>query len=396
MTTSTSMQRRVRRIGVVTVARSDYGIYRPVLREIAGRSNLCLKLIVAADHLAARGGMTVMEIEADGFEVSRRVPMSPSGDSALGVARAMAQGLAGFADAYQRLRPDILLVLGDRFEMHAAVSAAMPFRVPVAHIHGGELTEGAMDNQFRHAISKMSHLHFVATEACRRRLLNMGEEPWRVTVSGAPGLDNLKEIQPVSRREFMTSVNLPEEARFILVTFHPETLSNASPERHMTELIAALDKCGLAVVFTSPNVDTGHRIIERMIRASVRTNRAFRLVGNMGTKMYFSAMKHAECMAGNSSSGIIEAAAFRLPVVNAGDRQRGREHGKNVVDVPCGRTRIAAAIRLATGPEFKKRLRGLRNPYGDGHAAERIVNVLSAIQSNRRLVTKVFWNSAEG
>ncbi len=385
------MKRQPKNIGVITVARSDYGIYRPVLRRIIENKNLSLRLIVAADHLTRRGGMSIRAIQADGFPVRHRVPMTPVTDTAEGVALAMARGLAGFAKIYHRHRPDLIMALGDRFEMYAAVAAAAPFCIPVAHLHGGELTEGAMDNQFRHSISKLSHLHFVATSRCRRRLLRMGEEPERIFVTGAPGLDNIHETPVLSRAELMAALRLPPSARFVLATFHPETLSGARLGQSVRAFLSALEECGLPVVFTAPNVDMGHRRVEAMIRAVLRRRPDFRLFANMGAAMYFAAMRFAQAMVGNSSSGIIEAASFRLPVVNIGDRQRGREHGRNVVDVPCRHEQILLAIRRVTRPDFRRGLAGLRNPYGNGRAAPRIVRVLENLPPSQELITKKFF-----
>ena len=379
-----------RTISVVTTARSDYGIYRPVLREILKRRELCLRLIVAADHLSARGGMTVREIEADGFPVSDRIPMQPASDTAAGIAGAMARGLAGFAKAYQTHRPDILLVLGDRFEMYTAVAAAMPFGIPVAHLHGGELTEGAMDNQFRHSISKMSHIHFAATTGSGRRLLQMGEESWRVTVTGAPSLDNLSEVSLMSRSRLESEAGMSLDPPPLLVTFHPVTLEPGKAECHTLELLAALDLAGLPVLFTYPNIDMESCVIIRAVRHFVKSHPACRLVKNLGTSRYFSMMKYAAAMVGNSSSGIIEAASFGLPVVNVGNRQLGRAHGRNVVDVPCDRTHIAKAISKVTSPAFRQKIKRLQNPYGNGHASVEIVRILLTIPLGHSLIAKRF------
>lgn len=382
--------RITRAISVVTTARSDYGIYRPVLREILKRRELCLRLIVAADHLSKRGGMSVREIESDGFRVSDRIPMQPASDTAADIALAMARGMAGFAKAYQAHRPDILLVLGDRFEMHTAVAAAMPFGIPVAHLHGGELTEGAMDNQFRHSISKMSHIHFTATTGSRRRLLQMGEEPWRVTVTGAPSLDNLRDISLMSRSRLESETGMKLDSPPLLVTLHPVTLEPGKAGYHTMELLAALDRVDLPVIFTYPNIDMESGVIIREVRSFVKSHQACRLVKNLGTSRYFSMMKYAAAMVGNSSSGIIEAASFGLPVVNVGNRQRGRMHGKNVVDVPCDRTHIVKAIRQVTSPAFRHKIKRLKNLYGDGHASVEIVRVLRTVPLGHSLVTKRF------
>ncbi len=380
----------MRTIGVVTVARSDYGIYLPVLRRIQDDPDLQLHLLVAGAHLAPAFGLTVRDIEADGFPIGERVEMLLSSDTPTSIAKSMGLGIIGFAQAYERRRPDILLVLGDRFEMHAAVTAALPFNIPVAHIHGGELTLGAMDDALRHAITKMSHLHFVATQVYAQRVIQMGEEPWRVTVSGAPGLDNLYGARLFSREELGAQLGLEPHVPFLLVTVHPVTLEHEQTETQMRETLAALAAVGLPVVFTYPNADTRHHTIVQMIHEFTATHPQAQSVVNFGTPGYFSAMRWATAMVGNSSSGIIEAASFKLPVVNIGSRQQGRVRGRNVIDVPCERAAIQTAIEQAMSEEFRAGLADLVNPYGDGHAAERIVERLKSVPLDSRLLHKRF------
>ncbi len=380
----------MRTIGVVTVARSDYGLYLPVLRRIQAEPDLRLHLIVAGTHLSPDFGLTVREIERSGFPIGERVEMLLSSDTPEGIAKSMGLGTIGFAQAYARFRPDILLVLGDRFEMHAAVVAALPFAIPVAHIHGGELTLGAIDDALRHSITKMSHLHFVATEEYARRVIQMGEEPWRVTVSGSPGLDSLLSTRPLSRAELERRYRLDLSAPFLLVTYHPVTLEIEQLETQMNELLAALDEVGMVTVFTYPNADTRSRLVIQMTREYAATRPHVQVVVNLGTPGYVSAMRLAAAMVGNSSSGIIEAASFRLPVVNIGTRQQGRTRGKNVIDVGYGREEIVAGIRKAISPEFRAGLTDLVNPYGDGHAAERIVRRLKEVELNDQLLRKKF------
>jgi len=317
--------------------------------------------------------------------------MMLSSDTPEGVAKSMGLGTIGFAQAYARSRPDILLVLGDRFEMHAAVVAALPFGIPVAHIHGGELTLGAMDDALRHSITKMSHLHFVATEDYARRVIQMGEEPWRVLVSGSPGLDGLLSTPLLSREELERRYRLDLSAPFLLVTYHPVTLEIEQLETQMNELLAALDEVGMTTVFTYPNADTRSRLVIQMTREYAAARPHVRVVVNLGTPGYVSAMRFAAAMVGNSSSGIIEAASFQLPVVNIGSRQQGRARGRNVIDVGYGRQEIVAGIRRAISPEFRASLVDLVNLYGDGHAAERIVRRLKEVELDDRLFRKRFY-----
>ncbi len=380
----------MRTIGVITVSRSDYGAYLPVLRKIQEDPRFKLHLIAAGMHLSPEFGLTVQAIEADGFDVSERVEILLSSDTPQGVSKSMGLGLIGFAQAYARVQPDVLLVLGDRFEMHAGVLAALPFKIPVAHIHGGEISEGAFDDALRHSITKLSHLHFVSTEEYARRVIQMGEESWRVIVSGAPSLDNLRNVVLLGRQELETRFGLFLKADPLLVTYHPVTLEYEQTEWQMTELLAALEAFDLPVVFTLPNADTNGRVIKRMMENCVKDHSKAWIVGNLGMQGYFSLMACAAAMVGNSSSGIIEAASFKLPVVNIGSRQQGRIRGKNVVDVGYSRAEIREAITRTISSSFRADLDGLVNPHGDGHAAERIVRKLNEVKLGDELVVKRF------
>lgn len=375
---------------MVTVGRSDYGIYLPLLRRIQQDPDLKLHLIVSGMHLSPEFGLTVKAIEDDGFEINERVEMLLSSDTPEGVAKSMGLGTIGFAQAYARFHPDILVVLGDRFEMHAAVVAAVPFKIPVAHIHGGELTQGAIDDALRHSMTKMSHLHFVSADVYANRVIQLGEEPWRVETCGALSLDNLSTMHLLTREELAAQfdITLPEE--FLLVTYHPVTLEYEQTEKQVRELLAALDSVGLPVLFTMPNADTSGRVIRKMIEVFISDHPDSREVENLGTQGYFSTMALATAMVGNSSSGIIEAASFSLPVVNVGNRQRGRIRGKNVLDVGCTRAEILAGVKKAVSLEFRTSFRDVVDPYGNGHAAERIVDRLKEVNLENGLLQKRF------
>ena len=377
---------------MVTVARSDYGIYLQVLRRIQSDPDLRLHLMVAGMHLSPEFGMTVRDIERDGFSIGERVEMLLSSDTPEGIAKSMGLGAIGFAEVYARFRPDILVVLGDRFEMHSAVVASLPFNIPVAHIHGGESTEGLIDEPIRHSITKMSHMHFASTEFYARRIVQMGEDPRRVITSGAPSLDNLRELPMLSREELRERHGVDLADPTLLVTFHPVTLEYQDTESHVEELLAALGETDHNVVFTYPNADTrGHMIIQ-MIEEYTSRNPKAQAVVNLGTQAYFSLMSQVVAMVGNSSSGIIEAASFRLPVVNIGDRQRGRIHGENVIDVGYGRKEVLEGIKQAASPQFRESLADLLNPYGDGHAADAIVAGLKEVPINDDLLLKRFYD----
>ena len=379
---------------MVTVGRSDYGIYLPVLRGIQKDPDLTLHLIVSGMHLSPEFGMTVQTIEEGGFPIADRVEMLDSSDSPEGIAKSMGMGTMGFAQSYARFQPDILLVLGDRFEMHAAVVAALPFKLPVAHIHGGEITEGAIDDALRHSITKMSHLHFVATEEYRDRVIQMGEAPWRVTVSGAPSLDNLESIELMDSSQLEARFRLKIDSPPLLVTFHPVTLEYEQTAWQTGELLAALEDTGMPVVFTLPNADTNGRIVARLIREFVDNHSCAQLVDNLGTQGFFSLMPKAAAMVGNSSSGIIEAPSFGLPVVNIGTRQRGRVRASNVIDVDYSRKQILQGVKQALDAEFRERLSDMNNPYGCGNASEKIVERLKEIRIDEDLVVKRFHRVA--
>jgi len=382
----------VRTIGVVTGARSDFGSLVPVLREIQAVPDLRLQLIVSGMHLSPEFGMTVRWIEEEGFQVSDRVEMLVSSDTPEGIAKSMGLGLVGYSQVFARNRPDILVVLGDRFEMHAAALTALPFKIPVAHLHGGELTYGAIDDALRHSITKLSHLHFVATEEYARRVIRMGEEPWRVTLSGAPGLDNLNKVKLLSAHELEARYGLRLSAASLLVTFHPVSLEYEHTGQQVTELLAALNECGMPMVFTMPNADTHGREVMVAVSRFLESHPDAKMVNNLGTQGYFSMMAAAAAMVGNSSSGIVEAASFRLPVVNIGSRQEGRVRPGNVIDVGYNRSEILRGLEIAVSEEFKRGLENLTNPYGDGNASKKIVARLTSVALDQMLLVKRFYD----
>ena len=380
-----------RRIGVVTVGRSDYGHLRSVLDGIRRAPDLELVLFVGGMHLAPEFGQTVREIEADGVPVAERIEMLESGDTPEAVAISTGRGVGGFARAFARRRPDLVVVLGDRFEMLAAAVAALPFALPVAHIHGGEVSEGAIDNQIRHAITKLAHLHFASADVHARRIARMGEEAWRIHAVGAPGLDRLAGLAALPREALARELGLPTEAPWLLVTFHPVTLEFHDTASHVDELLAALEKTDGTLVITYPNADTsGRLIIERLEEFAARHPGRCRLARNLGERHYLSLLRHADMMIGNSSSGLIEAPSFGLPAVNIGARQRGRLRGANVIDVAPAREAIGRGIEGAQAPAFRARARAAANPYGDGRAAPRIVDILRGVPLDARLVQKRF------
>jgi UDP-hydrolysing UDP-N-acetyl-D-glucosamine 2-epimerase len=341
-------------------------------------------------HLVPEFGLTVQSIERDGFPIAARIEMLLGSDTPVAIAKSMGLGVIGFAQAFSTERPDILVVLGDRFEMHAAALAALPFNVPVAHIGGGDVTEGAIDECLRHSITKLSHLHFVASDEQEQRILQMGEEPWRVFVSGALSLDLVRSSSLSSASEMEGKFGFKFDRSFLLVTYHPVTLEYADTGQQIQQFLAALVELDMPVLFTAPNADTAGRIIANAIKEYVAAHPASGLVASLGMMGYFTAMSLCAAMVGNSSSGIIEAASFEAPVVNIGTRQSGRLRGSNVIDCGYSSAEIVAAVRQALKGEFRASLRGLTNPYDTGDASARIVQQLKTVVVDDKLIRKRF------
>ncbi|MBL8502210.1 MAG: UDP-N-acetylglucosamine 2-epimerase (hydrolyzing) [Rhodocyclaceae bacterium] len=378
-------------IAVATVARSDFGLYQPLLERIAADPALELRLLVSGAHFDPRFGPTVREIETAGYAYEPGLAMHPESDDAAGVAQSLGQGVKAFAQAFGARRPDLLVLLGDRTEMLAPALAALPFNIPQAHLYGGKVTEGAIDERVRHALTKMSHLHFVSCQAYAERVLQMGEEPWRVFNYGSPGLDRIHGRQRPSREALCKDVGLDPAQPFLLVTFHPVTLEPGEQDSQVAALLQALEQSGLAVVATYPNADAGSvRIAASLEAFAARYPRGVRLLRNAGSRLYADLMAHAVAMVGNSSSGIGEAPSFELPVVNIGSRQDGAIKAANVIDVGYAAEEVQAGIRRATDSAFRAGLRGLRNPYGDGNASGRIAATLRDTPLDDRLLRKKF------
>lgn len=381
-----------RRVAVVTGSRAEYGLLEPVIRGLRADRRADLKLIVTGTHLEHRHGRTIDEIKEDGHPVAAVVPLGLSDDSPRTIARAMSRGLEGFAEAYRRLAPDVIVVLGDRFEILSAAAAAVPLGIPVAHIHGGETTEGAWDEVIRHSISKLSHLHFPTYEPYARRLRQMGELPSRIFCCGTPALDRLRRLKRLTRAELAREVGLEIASPFAVATYHPETLARDRGLGQLRAMLAALARFPGAIVFTAPNADAGGAAVRREIArfARARPGRA-KLVDSLGHRRYFSALDHADVMIGNSSSGLLEAPFFGLPVVNLGGRQAGRLRRKNVVDVPRPTAAsVSAALRKALEPRFKRSLQSMREIDGTASPARKIVAALLSARLGPELLRKKF------
>ena len=371
------------RVAVVTTSRADYGLLFWLLRAIDEDPEMDLLLYVTGSHLSPEFGSTVNQIEADGFRVARRIEILLASDTPSACSKAMGLALLGVGDALAEDRPAVLVVLGDRFEIAPVALAAVAHGVPVAHVHGGETSEGALDEYYRHAVTKLATLHFPATETYARRILQMGEDPARTHVVGAPGLDHLHRTPLLSRAALAEALGMPLERPTALVTFHPVTTERGRAGEQVEALLSALQaETPLRALFTKANPDVEGRAISRRIAAFCDTDPArFRLVDNLGTQRYLSCMRHLDLLVGNSSSGLTEAPSFGLPVVDVGTRQRGRVAAANVIHVDNDADDIRRGIRLALSSEFRTGLEGLQNPYdryGDGRVSVRIAAALKA------------------
>lgn len=379
-----------RRICVVTSSRADYGLLAPPMRLIREDPDLDLQVIVTGMHLTTEFGFTYRRIEQDGFSVSARVECLQRGDDVASVTKSIGQGVIGFADALQHLRPDIMMVLGDRYEVLAAVQAAHIARVPVAHLCGGDTSDGAFDEGVRHAITKMAHLHFATNQNAARRLRQMGENPDNIHLVGNPGLDQIRDIQRLSREETFASLSIPARPYNLLVTFHPETLAMERSLTQLAELLTALSELGpeFGLVISGPNSDSEGRSFTRRIEDFVSDHENAILRISLGQKLYLSTLSHCDALIGNSSSGLYEAPAFKVPTVNIGDRQRGRLKAESVIDCPAESPAIIQAIIKAMSLDCSR----VENPYGDGKSAPRIVAALKALQEPAALLRKHFYD----
>jgi UDP-hydrolysing UDP-N-acetyl-D-glucosamine 2-epimerase len=381
-----------RKICVFTGTRAEYGLLYWLLKEMQADSRIDLKVLVSGSHLEPEFGETWREIAADGFPIDAKVDMHLDSDAPVAVAKSMALGLAGCAEALDRLKPDLLVVLGDRYEVLAAAEAALLLRIPIAHIHGGEATEGAIDEQMRHAITKMAHLHFAATELYRKRILQMGEAPERIFNVGATGLDHIHNTKLIDRRELERELGFQFGDRNLLVTYHPATLDPASPAAAVGRLLDALDRMPeVCVILTKSNADVGGRAINTAIDDYARRHPGRVLaVSSLGQQRYLSVMAQVDAVVGNSSSGIIEAPAMGKPTVNIGPRQQGRARAPSVIDCPDDMDAIAAAIGLALSARAQANASRRESPYRAGGASKRIKNVLATVELEGLLAKRIY------
>lgn len=380
----------MKRIGIMTGTRAEYGLLKSLMQEINKDNDLELYLIVSGMHLSPEFGMTYKEIEEDGFEINAKVEMLLSSDSPAGISKSIGLGVIGFADEFQRADLDMLILLGDRYEALSAAICAMVMRIPIAHLHGGELTEGAIDEGIRHSITKMSYLHFTSTEQYRNRVIQLGENPERVFYVGALGVENIKKINLMTKEELEKSIHFEIDENTVVVTYHPVTLENNTVEEQFLNLLEVLDRNPkIRMIFTKANADTNGRIVNELIDkyAAQNSERACAFM-SLGQKRYLSALKYCRIVIGNSSSGIIEAPSFGKPIINIGDRQKGRICADSVIN--CGYTQqeIQQAMETALTKEFENKASNCRNPYEKENTAANIISVIKDYLLNDKIKLK--------
>jgi len=363
------------KICVVTGTRAEYGLLYPILKKIKSSNELELQLVATTMHLSGDFGLTYKQIEEDGFKIDEKIENLLSSDTKSAITKSTGLGMILLSDVYARLKPDIILLLGDRYETFAAATTAMLMNIPIAHIHGGEITEGAVDEQIRHAITKTSYLHFTSTKQYRDRIIQMGEHPLRVFNSGAPGIDNIKNSKFISKKLLEKDLNWCFGTKSALFTYHPETLLANDTSSDIETIFNLIVKSDLNILFTYANADNGGRVINQKIEEFCQSNpKKYKVVKSLGQLRYLSSMKYVNLLIGNTSSGIIEAASFQKPVVNIGDRQKGRLRNANVID--CDISSLATTVEYALSSEFLDKCKNVKNIYGDGRAAEIIVDKL--------------------
>lgn len=380
-----------RKICVVTGTRAEYGLLKRLMLALMDDPAFRLQIIATGMHLSPEFGLTYKVIEADGFTIDEKVEMLLSSDTPKGISKSIGLGVIGFADAFERLKPDMVVLLGDRFEILAAAEAALIARIPVSHLAGGDTTEGAFDEAIRHSITKMSHLHFVTNDAALRRVRQLGEDPARTYNVGSTGIDELKRVKLLSKEELQKELGFVFKARNVLVTFHPATLDNEPADSQFRELLKALDEFGggLGIIFTKPNADTGGRALIAMLEEFVSKRPNAKAYDSLGQLRYLSVISAVDAVVGNSSSGLYEVPSFKKPTVNIGDRQKGRVEASSVINCKPVSGEIYNAIKQA----FDKDCSGAVNPYGDGESVPRIIKILKETPDYGTLLKKHFFET---
>ncbi|GAB6076186.1 UDP-N-acetylglucosamine 2-epimerase [Desulfurobacterium crinifex] len=369
-----------RKVCIFTGTRAEYGLLKPLMEEIKGEPSLELQIVASGMHLSPEFGLTYKEIEYDGFTIDEKVEMLLSSDTPSGICKSIGLGIIGYADALERLKPDVTVVLGDRFEALAFAIASYINRIPIAHLYGGEATFGLIDEGIRHSITKFAYLHFTSTEKYRQRVIQLGEDPLRVFNVGAIGLDNIKRMKLLDKKEVENKIGKKFRKRNLLITFHPVTLEKGASEKQFRELLKVLDELNeTLLIFTKANADTEGRKINYLIDEYVASHPEKAIAfTSMGQLLYLSTMQYVDAVVGNSSSGIIEAPSFKIGTINIGDRQKGRVKAESVIDCKPQYEDIKRAFKKLYSREFQQMLKRVANPYGDGNTAPRIKNILKS------------------
>lgn len=382
------------KICVVTGTRAEYGLLYWTIKKLLSDKYFKVQLCVTGMHLSPEFGLTYKQIEEDGIKIDKKIEMLLSSDSASGVSKSLGLGVIGFADAFSDLKPDIVLLLGDRFEIFAAATAAMIAKIPIAHCHGGEATEGLIDEPIRHSITKMSQLHFTSTEEYRKRVIQLGEQPNRVFNVGALGIENINKLKLLNKLDFEKSIGFKLLKYTFLITFHPVTLEKSTAEEQFKNLLSSIKRfSNTTFIFTMPNADNDGRVIIKLIQDFVANNKSVSIAfTSLGQLRYLSAIKHADVVLGNSSSGLIEVPSFKKPTINIGDRQRGRVCGPSIINCKPNKKDITESIIYALSKSFNKKIIKEVNPYGNKNSSIEIVRILKKIAVNDNLVKKRFYN----
>lgn len=382
----------MKKVCVVTGTRAEYGLLYPVLKKINNDSELSLQLVVTGTHLSPEFGYTISEIEKDGFNISSKIEILLSSDTSVGVCKSMGLANISFSETFDRLKPDIVILLGDRFETFCAASVATVCNIPIAHLHGGETTEGAFDEAFRHSITKMSYLHFTSTEAYRKRVIQLGEDPKRVFNVGALGVENIKRIKLLDKESLEKKLDFNLNDKLFLITFHPTTLEKNTSKNQFSEILKALDNFNAKLIFTKANSDKDGRIINYMIDEYVKNRNNAIAFKSMGILNYLSAMKYSSLVIGNSSSGIIEAPSFKIPTINIGDRQRGRIQAESVINSKPLYHDIRLAIERGISKEFNNYIKDMTNPYGNGNTSQKVIDIIKRTLEDKIKIKKTFYD----
>ncbi|MFW3345767.1 UDP-N-acetylglucosamine 2-epimerase [Aliarcobacter butzleri] len=379
------------KVCVITGTRAEYGLLYWLIKEFQNDDFFQVQIIATGMHLSPEFGLTYKEIEKE-FKINKKIEILLSSDTSVGISKSMGLAQISFAEAYEELKPDLILVLGDRYEIFSAVSSAMICRIPVAHLHGGEATQGLIDEAIRHALTKMSHIHFTATEEYRKRVIQLGENPNRVFNVGGLGIDNIKKLKLLNKEDFEKSIGFKLNKRNLLVTFHPVTLENNSSKSQFNELLTAFDELtDTNIIFTKANSDTNGRIINEMIDEYVSNNKNCIAFPSLGQLRYLSALQYVDAVVGNSSSGILEVPSFKIATINIGDRQKGRIKAQSVVDINPLKKEILRALESIYTKDFKEMLKNVSNPYGEGGSTEQIKSIIKNTKLNN-ILKKEFYD----